>query len=206
MTTFDRINRRAHLYLGLVLIPWVVMFGVSSFVISHHATWFKSDQQPAWEPVFERSYQHPVPDDANDLDETHRQRLRVVAAEILRENDLEGAFYAERPSAGEVRINRNTFLDQTRLTYSIKEQKLRAERQRRTWDQVVMAMHTRDGHEQPLFLNKLWAIIVDITCLTILLWIVSGIIMWWRLAKVRIWGAIALGGGIASFLLLVWRL
>ncbi|MEO8425771.1 MAG: hypothetical protein ABI651_01535 [Verrucomicrobiota bacterium] len=39
MITFDRINRRTHLYLGLILIPWVMMYGISSFVISHHA-WF----------------------------------------------------------------------------------------------------------------------------------------------------------------------
>ena len=30
MITFDRVNRRIHLYLGLILIPWVMMYGVSS--------------------------------------------------------------------------------------------------------------------------------------------------------------------------------
>ena len=112
MITFDRINRRAHLYLGLVLLPWVVMYGVSSFVISHHASWFKSDKPPVWEPVFERPYQRPVPDQANNSNDANREQLRVVATEILRENDLEGAFYAERPNAGELRIMRNTFFDQ----------------------------------------------------------------------------------------------
>jgi len=203
MTSFDRINRRAHLF--LVLLPWVVMYGVSSSVISHHATWFKSDNPSAWEPVFERPFQKSIPEQANHSGETNRQQLRAVATEILRENGLEGAFYAERPNAGELRITRTTFFDQTRLTYSITDHKLRAERQRLTWDQVVLRLHTYTGHHQPLFRNRLWSFTVDLTCLTILLWIVSGIIMWWRMAKVRIWGAIALGGGIASFLLLVWR-
>lgn len=206
MTTFDRINRRAHLYLGLVLLPWVVMYGVSSFVISHHASWFKTDKPPVWEPVFERPYQKAVPDQANNSNDANREQLRAVATEILRENDLEGAFYSERPNAGEVRIMRNTFFDQTRLTYSIKDQKLKAERQTLNWDQVVLRMHFRNGHNQPLFLNKLWAFTVDLTCLTMLLWVASGLIMWWRLSKVRLWGALALGGGIASFLLLMWRL
>ncbi len=206
MITFDRINCRAHLYLGLILIPWVMMYGVSSFVISHHASWFKSDQPPVWEPVFERPYQHPVPDQANMSNETNRAELRMVATEILKENNLEGAFYAERPNPGELRINRNSFFDQTRLIYSIKDQKLRAERQHSRWDQVILRMHTRNGYNQPLFLNKLWAFMVDLSCTAILLWITSGLIMWWRLARVRLWGAIALGGGILSFLLLVWRL
>jgi len=206
MITFDRVNRRAHLYLGLVLIPWVMMYGVSSFVISHHASWFKSDQPPTWEPVFERAYQHPVPDQANPANEANRERLHAVAAEILKENNLEGAFYAERPNPGELRIIRSTFFDQTRLIYSIKDQKLRAEREHSRWDQVIVRMHFRNGYHQPGFLNKLWAFLVDLSCVAILLWITSGLIMWWRLARVRLWGAIALGVGILSFLGLVWRL
>lgn len=206
MISFDRINRRAHLYLGLILIPWVTMYGVSSFIISHHASWFKTDKPPVWVPVFERPYQIAVPDQANQSSDEGRAELRKVATTILQENQLEGAFYAERPNPGEVRINRNTFFDQTRITYSIKDQKLRAERQGLPWDQVVTRMHFRNGYNQPQFFNKLWALTVDLTCLTIILWIASGLIMWWRLARVRFWGALALGGGILSFLLLVWRL
>ena len=203
---FDRINRRLHLYLGLILLPWVTMYGVSSFILSHQATWFKFDKQPVWETVFEKPYQHAIPDDANQANPTNRAVLRTVAAEILKENNLEGAFYANRPKTNEVTINRNTFFEQTRLTYSITDQKLRAERQRRRWDQVIVGMHFRNGYDQPLFLNKLWAFTVDLTCFTILLWVVSGLIMWWRLAQVRVWGALALGGGILSFLFLMWRL
>lgn len=153
-----------------------------------------------------RTYQkwHGLPGWIDAAD--NEKSLVAVAAKILKDNDLDGAFYSERPTPGELRINRRTFFDQTRLSYSIKEQKLRAERQSLTWDQVVLGMHFRNGYDQPLFLNKLWAFSVDLTCLTIILWIVSGLIMWWRLARVRLWGALALTGGIVSFLLLVWRL
>jgi hypothetical protein len=202
MSSFDRINRRTHLYLGLILFPWVLMYGVSSFVISHHESWFKSSKQPVWEPLFERAYKRAIPDDAISTTEAGRTILRAVAMEILKENNLEGAFYSQRPSPDEVRINRNTFFDQTRLIYSIKDQTLRAERQRSSWDGVVQRMHTRNGYNHPLFLTKLWAFTVDLTCVTMIVWVASGIIMWWRLAKVRVWGAIALAGGAASFLLL----
>jgi len=30
--------------------------------------------------------------------------------------------------------------------------------------------------------------------------------MWWRLPRVRAWGALAVGAGLFSFLLLVWKL
>ena len=194
--TFDRINRRTHLYLGLVLIPWVMMYGISSFIISHH-DWFRSDHEPPWEPLFEREYHHAADQQAD---------VRAVSREILKENGLEGAFYAQRPNPDELRINRNTFFDQTRLTYFIKEQKLRAERQHLRWDQVILRMHFRGGYNQPLFLTKLWAVMVDLACVGILLWITSGLIMWWRVARTRLWGALALSGGVLSFLWLIWSL
>jgi hypothetical protein len=196
MITFDRLNRRAHLYLGLLLLPWVMMYGISSFIISHHA-WFRSETEPLWKPLFERECHHPVPDQGD---------LRAIAVGILRENDLEGAFYAQRPNAGELRINRNSFFHQTRLTYLIKEHKLRAERQELRWDQVVLRMHFRSGYNQPLLLNRLWAVVVDVTCVAILLWIASGLVMWWRVSRTRVWGACALVAGVLSFALLVWRL
>jgi len=36
--------------------------------------------------------------------------------------------------------------------------------------------------------------------------IASGLIMWWRLSKTRVWGAVAIGAGALSFALLIWRL
>lgn len=196
MVTFDRINRRTHLYLGLILIPWVMMYGFSSFIISHHA-WFRAETPPPWNPLFEREYHRPVPAQGD---------LREIASEILRDNNLDGAFFAQRPNAAELRIARNTFFDQTRLTYLINEHKLRAERQEMRWDQVVLRMHFRGGYHQPLFLNLWWAIMVDTACVAILLWIASGLVMWWRLARTRVWGAVALGAGALSFALLIWSL
>lgn len=196
MKRFDLINRRAHLYLGLFLLPWLTMYGVSSFLISHHA-WFRSDQPPNWQPVFERPYQRPAPADAD---------LREVAHEILKDCQMEGAFWAQRPKADEIRINRFRFWDETRLIYSVKEKRLRAERQLIRWDQVVLRMHFRGGFQQPTFLDDLWAILVDVVCLGIVAWIGTGLVMWWRLARLRLAGALAVMGGVLSFLFFVWRL
>jgi hypothetical protein len=196
MKSFDLFNRRTHLYLGLFLLPWMVMYGFSSFMISHHA-WFRSEQQPPWQPAFERSYERPVPQGAD---------LRQVAKEILNDCRLEGAFWAQQPKPGEIRINRFSFWDETRLTYSIKERRLRAERQQLRWDQVILRMHFRGGFQQPTFLNDLWAVLVDVVCVAILIWIGSGLIMWWRLARLRVSGGLTALAGLVSFLLFIWRL
>jgi hypothetical protein len=194
--SFDRINRRTHLYLGLILLPWLTMYGLSSFVISHRP-WFRADPQPGWEFLFERPCQQSIPTGAS---------LRDVAHQILKENGLEGAFNVQRPKPNELRSTRTKFRKLVRLTYSIPEQKVRAERQHSPWDQSLVYMHFRGGYHQPLILNKLWGLFVDLTCVVIVIWIASGIIMWWRLERLRLWGALALGGGVLSFLLFVWAL
>ena len=196
MTNFDKINRRSHLYLGLFLMPWLLMYGVSSFIVIHQP-WFGADQARTWAPVFEKEYRRPVSD---------TEDLRAVAQEILKDCDLEGAFWADKPKPGVVHIDRFSFWGSTRLTYSIKEQKIKAEHQQMKWPQAVMRMHFRGGYEQPSFWNKFWGVVVDTACVGILVWVASGLIMWWRLPGVRAWGAVAVGGGFLSFLLLIWKL
>jgi len=84
MKSFDQINRRTHLYLGLFLTPWLLMYGVSSVLISHHS-WFRSAQPPAWQPVFEREYHRPVPDqtDLRDVAQAIRDQNSEVALGMI---------------------------------------------------------------------------------------------------------------------------
>jgi hypothetical protein len=196
MFNFDKINRRTHLYLGLFLMPWLLMYGVSSFIVIHQP-WFRPEQEPQWEPLFEREYNRPVPASAD---------LRATAQEILKDCNLEGAFWANKPNPNTLRIDRFSFWDSTRLTYFIKEQKLKAERQQMRPSQVVVRMHFRGGFGQPTFWDKFWGLLVDVACVGIILWVASGLIMWWRLPRLRAWGALAVGGGAVSFLLLVLML
>ena len=67
-------------------------------------------------------------------------------------------------------------------------------------------MHFRGGFQQPSLWDDLRAILVDLACLGILAWVGSGLIMWWRVRRVRLWGAVALAGGTLAFAMLVWRL
>jgi hypothetical protein len=195
MPTFDLLNRRAHLYLGILLLPWFLMYGVSSWLVSRGA--LHGAPQPPWTPLWERTYDRPVPAGVD---------LRAVAQAILKDCDLEGAFWAQRGKAGELTINRFRFRDVTRITYFVKERRLRAEHQAMGWKQVVVRMHFRGGWMQPTIWDTGWAVLVDVVCAAIVLWVVSGLIMWWRLERTRLWGAVAVGGGIVSFALLMLAL
>jgi hypothetical protein len=177
-------------------MPWLLMYGVSSFIVIHQP-WFGADKRHAWELLSEKAYKHPV-NPAEDL--------RTTAQEILRDCNLDGAFWADKPNPDTLHIDRFSFWGSTSLTYSMKEQKLKVERQRVSVPQAIVRMHFRGGYGQPSFLNKFWGLLVDVACVGIIIWIVSGLVMWWRLPRLRGWGAIAVGGGILSFLLLVWTI
>jgi hypothetical protein len=201
MITFDKINRRTHLYLGLFLLPWLLMYGVSSFIVIHQS-WFGANKARAPEPLFERKYDRIV----NMQGVNNSPELRATAQEILKDCELEGAFWVDKPNAETLHIERFSFRDGISVTYSIKNQKLKAERRSMRVPQTIMRMHFRGGYEQPTFGNKAWGLLVDIACVGIFIWVASGLVMWWRLPRFRAWGAIAVGGVFLSFLLLVWTL
>ena len=69
------------------------------------------------------------------------------------------------------------------------------------WDHFLTGMHARGGFAQSNFLSDAWGVMVDIVCLGMLIWIITGIYLWWRQSTTRIWGAVALLGGFGSFLL-----
>jgi hypothetical protein len=75
-----------------------------------------------------------------------------------------------------------------------------AEDNRFRWDRFLTGVHARSGFDQESILDDSWAVLVDFVCLGILIWIASGLYMWWQIGHVRSWGALALSGGLISFL------
>jgi len=63
--TLHQVNRRVHLYLALFLLPWFLMYGVSSIAFSHGPYFEELDKAkgiPLWTQRFERSYEAAVPE------------------------------------------------------------------------------------------------------------------------------------------------
>jgi hypothetical protein len=67
-------------------------------------------------------------------------------------------------------------------------------------------MHARGGFEDERFFPFLWAAAVDLVCLAFLLWVASGLYMWWSLPGLRRWGGVAFLGGLGSFSLFLSQL
>lgn len=200
--TFPHLNRRTHLYLGLFLMPWVLLYGVSSIPFSHSAYFDARDKAkglPNWTQRFERAYDVPVPEGD----------LRPLAQRVVADAGLAGlnsSYGAYRQSPEQINVYVYTFWKSTQLKYFVKEKRLVCEDGRFRWDHFLTGMHAKGGFEQDGFLHDSWAVVVDLVGLAFLLWVFSGIYMWWHLPALRGWGWAALLGGCATFGLFVWLL
>ncbi len=193
--TFDKINRRTHLYLGMFLLPWFLMYGVSSIVFSHHELLDKyfDDGSPEWSRLYEREYHIEIPKGAEG---------RAIGARILRENGVvwNGSWGTYSPNDREFVVYTFDFWSSQRLTYFTKENRILAEKRRFRWDRFLAEMHARGEFEQEYLLGDAWAGTVDLVTIAILLWITTGLIMFLGVRGARFWGFLALGGGVMSML------
>lgn len=191
--TFLHFNRRAHLYLGLGLLPWFLMYGVSSIPFAHGRYFDELDKAkgvPLWTLREERAYRIEIPAEGD---------LRAVGGQIMKDLGLEGSYGAYRQGANQVNVYVHTFLKSTQVKYYAEEGRVTVEDRRFRSDQFLTGMHARGGFEQEGWLTKAWGVVVDVVVVGMMWWVVSGLIMWWKLPGKRRWGWVALGLGVGSW-------
>jgi hypothetical protein len=200
--TYSHLNRRLHLYLGMALLPWFFMYGISSVPFAHNQFFEQRDAAkglPLWTLRDERALDMPVPEDTAGL--------RAFGATLLKDAGVEATSYgAYRQSPTQVNVYAYSFWQSTQLKYFIDQKKLIVEDRRFRWDHFLTGMHARGGFEQEGFLQLSWSVVVDIVCVSMIVWIASGLFMWWELPGQRRWGWVAILGGTASFLFFTLRL
>jgi hypothetical protein len=194
--TFAHLNRRVHLYLGLALLPWFFMYAVSSVPFAHNQYFERRDAAkglPLWTLQSERSFDAKIPEDAHEL--------RRLGGVLLKEAGIEGtSFGAYRQSPTQVNVYSYSFWKSTQLKYFADQKKFTVENRRFRWDHFLTGMHARGGFEQDGILQLSWSVVVDVVCLAMMVWIASGLYMWWGLSGHRRWGLLAILAGTASFL------
>jgi hypothetical protein len=187
-----KLIRRFHLYFGLALMPWFLAYGVSSIPFSH-PDWgarIYEDGRPMWTVLWERPWQPPVQPQGN---------LRPFAAAAVAEARIEGAFGAYRPSPERINVYVHSFRGATQLVFDQTSGTLRAESRRFRWDHFLTGLHARGGYIQDRLGDDLWAIVVDLFCAAMILWVVTGLLMWWRISGHRLSGGLVLAGSFGLF-------
>lgn len=203
MKSFLHITRRTHLYLAMFCLPWFIMYGITSIAFAH-PEWFERDnnlydtalegwtEEGAWPCTVEIPESGPIP--------------RDIATELVHTAGIHaGAYGAYRSGPGKVDVYFPSFWETRRLTYRIEEQRLSLHSRPSVTQNTLTGMHARAGYQHDGFLNDAWAVMVDVVMFGFLLWVMSGIYIWWKLPALRVWGLITLVAGIISFAgFLVW--
>ena len=130
--------RRIHMHLGLFLIPWVLMYALSSLVFNHFATlrsWYDGNLNQ-FEKVEEFAY---------------------AARQILIDLDMDGPHFVRgNLQSGRLTVMRQKGVGVTRLTYSEDEGKVVVEEQVANAANVLTRMHIRHGFQQDYWSAKLF--------------------------------------------------
>jgi hypothetical protein len=135
------------------------------------------------------------------------EELRALGATLLRQADVStSSFGVYRQSPTQVNVYAYSFRHSTQLKYFTDQKRMTVEDRRFRWDHFLTGMHGRGGFEQEGLLDRSWSVIVDLVCAAILLWIATGLYMWWGLQGSRTWGLITIGAGAAAFVFFTLRL
>lgn len=200
--TFAHLNRRIHLYFGLALLPWLFMYGVSSVPFAHSQFFDRRDAAkglPLWTLRAEYRFDLPVPDEP--------KALRSLGAVLLARAGIENtSFGVYRQSPRQVNVYSYSFWKSTQLKYFVEEKRVTVEDRRFRWDHFLTGMHARGGFEQEGVLQNSWSVVVDLVCVAIVIWIASGVYMWWGLPGSRRWGFLTIVAGCVSFVVFTFRL
>lgn len=196
--------RDLHLYIGLFLSPFVLVFAISTLFLNH-----------AWKPweaaaAQTRSAQIQVP---AGLAQSQGMVRLALAKQILTQLGVSGEVDFIRYLPKENRLILPVSKPGSRVTIDIELGTGRATLERRDtgiWDALVYLHRSPGPHNAMLrgnwFYMRLWRWFADGTVYLALFLSVSGVYLWAALKAERRTGLILLGAGVASFLMVIYAL
>jgi hypothetical protein len=185
--------RRIHMYAALFLLPWVLMYAISAAVMNHSEHLGGPPPEPAFEKVLERPYQGTLPDGATP---------EQIAIQLLDELGMPGRHRARiEPGSGAVVITRDSPSALRRITYRPSGRMITVEEGSYGARRFLSQLHRRRGIGTGSLKEDAWGLSVDAFVAAMLVWILSGLWMWWQVKSTWRSGWLSLGSGIALFVL-----
>jgi hypothetical protein len=181
------------MFTGLFLAPWMIMYALSTLVMTHRdfVLSFYPSKSPAMIRERELDYTRSFPATA-----TREQ----TAQQILKDLGLDGNHYVSGGRNGKpLVINRMHGVRLQRVTFDAANQKVLMEREAFRALTFLERMHRRRGYDHPYVSDDLWGLTVDAAVAAMVFWSLSGIWLWWELKPTRIGGTLSAVGGVTLF-------
>ncbi len=196
-----RINtlmRTTHLYTGLFLAPWLLIYATSGFFLNHHQ-WIREKlgvTSPKWERVREVEF---------TPSRTFPRARDEQALAILRHIDLEGPHNVMGPPNDQrMIVHRISGAGNYRVTWHRKRSVIVVQRQLPfSYYRLVHFLHFRHGFHHRHWPALIWGVIVDAVTVSMWLWVLTGIYIWFRMPRKRMLGSLCVVGGSVLFIVLV---
>jgi hypothetical protein len=193
LSTVSRLIRRVHMFTGLFLGPWMLMYALSTLVMTHHE--YVESFYPSKNPIMvterELDYSRSFPTN------TTREQ---IGQQVLQDLGLDGTHSVSGGRNGKpLVVNRQHALNTRRVTFDAAAHKISIQREEFRTPTFLERMHRRRGYNQPYTLEDTWGFTVDVAVVTMVFWSLSGIWLWWEIKAVRIWGALSVLAGLALF-------
>lgn len=195
MNLYPRI-RDLHLWVGLFLCPFILVFAVSTILLNHPSRAVAGNA----EPKREIAVQVP-PGEAGSLSQ---------AQAILRQIGVTGEIDYVRYNAksGRLFIPVSKPTETTRVDVDLRTNQATIEREVRGLGDAVNYLHKKPGPHNVKFRGNWiymswWAVTADIVVYGILFLTASGLYLWWKFKAERVVGWALAGGGAATVGLLV---
>jgi hypothetical protein len=195
VSNLSRLVRQVHMFTGLFLAPWMLMYALSTLVMTHRefVGSLYSSKAPAM--ITERELDYSRSFATNAMREE-------IAQQILQDLGLDGAHSVSGGRDGKpVAIQREHALAQHRVIFDAAKRKITIEREEFRASTVLDRMHRRRGYRQPYALDDTWGFTVDVAVVSMVFWSLSGIWLAWELKTTRLWGALSLSVGLGLFAL-----
>jgi hypothetical protein len=193
----DRIMRTLHLYTGLFLMPWLLLYALSALCLNH-GPWIMQTIGIAplrWDVVEKRELA---------TDEAFPSVSSEQAQAILQQLKLEGPhFILPQSPAGTMVIMRSCATGPYRITWRRGQSSLVVEKQQTSAFRLLNSLHYQHGYGQSYFAQTAWAVIVDAVSVSMAVWVVSGVYLWARRPSKRLLGGICAAAGTLLFVGLV---
>lgn len=277
--SFVKVSRKLHMYLGLLLVPWVLLFGTSGFLFNHNSTFWGGSVKPlasidgsstSLSPINLEQEVARVLETINAdgasyslagdpwlsghlkltgksnkdslnltlnpttlaLDITTQERsspdqtvasfnkqsianpsltldsLNEALAPILAANDLPLSSELEFPSRGSNAEIRFFLTDEQgtlwRASYNLATATLSgvSDDSESGYNLATAMTRLHKTHHYPDTFGArwLWSVIGDITAISLVIWGLTGLIMWWQIKPSRVLGALSIfGAAIVAF-------
>ena len=190
---FSKIVRRSHMYLALFLMPWMLMYALSTMAMNHRN--FLRGIYGGNAAVYEK-----------EAEQTYRRTFapgtesQTMAQQILRDLHMDGTHNVNTSKDGtRITIIRNEPFAPKRIIFKPADSKVIVERQVFRAPAFLERLHRRRGFQQKYALEDSWAFSVDLVIVAMVFWVASGLWMWWEMRTTRRWGAVSAAAGLGLF-------